>query len=204
MPSWLTVVQHLLRLSGHSLDSMTQERASSRNGILMSVSKSLKTLYEKRFREHIQGSGRLSEIYQFIKKGYGEELYVNNVLKYEHRSTLAKFRISAHFLPIELGRMQKKPRSQRTCTVCRDSPLGNEVHFILGCSEPRLVEARDKYFQNMRGSFGNEWDRVDKEILIKMLGSMHITTNTATTMFLHRVLCICKDLPVDNPRVATD
>ena len=82
--------------------------------------------------------------------------------------------------------------------------MGNEVHFILGCSEPRLVEARDKYFEKMSGSFGSEWDRVDNEILIKMLGSMHITTNTETIMFLHRVLCICKNLLVDNPRVTTD
>ena len=94
----------------------------------MSVSRSLKTLYVNRFREHIQGSRRLSQIYQFIKRGYGEEeLYVNGELKHEHRSIVAKFRISAHFLPIELGRMQQKPRSQRTCTFCADTPLGDEA-----------------------------------------------------------------------------
>ena len=194
LSSLLTVVQHLLRISGHNLDSVAQARSASRKGILMSVSRSLKTLYINRFREHIQGSGRLSQIYQFIKRGYGEELYVNSELKHEHRSIVAKFRISAHFLPIELGRMQQKPRSQRTCTFCADTPLGDEAHFILRCSEPSLVEARDKYFGNMSDSFGGEWDRGDNEILTKMLGSMNITTNTETITFLQRILCICKDL----------
>ena len=114
---------------------------------------------------------------------------------HEHRSIVAKFRISAHVLPIELGRMQQKPRSQRTCTFCADTPLGDEAHFILRCSEPSLVEAWDKYFGNMSDSFGGEWDRGDNEILTKMLGSMNITTNTETVMFLQRILCICKDLP---------
>ena len=203
VPSLLTVVQHLLRLSGYTLDSVIQERATSRKRILLSVTKSLKTEYEKRFREHIQGSGRLSEIYQFIKKGYGEELYVNNILKYEHRSTIAKLRISAHLLPIELGRMQKKPRSERICPVCINSPEGNEVHFVLGCSEPKLVEARREYFETMNGSFGSEWSRVDKEILLNMIGNMAITTNIATIRFLHRVLGVCKDFLIDNPCVPT-
>ena len=83
------------------------------------------------FREHIQGSGRLSQMYQFIKKGYGEELYVNSTLKHEQRSSVAKFRIAAYFLPIELGRMQQKPWLQHTCTLCADTPLDDEVHFIL-------------------------------------------------------------------------
>ena len=61
-------------ISGHNLDSVTQARSASRKGILMSVTRSLKTLYVNRFREHIQGSGRLSQIYQFIKRGYGEGL----------------------------------------------------------------------------------------------------------------------------------
>ena len=197
-PSLLSVVLHLLRISGHSLDSLSRESATSRNRIPLSVSRSLKTLYEKMFRDHIQESGRLSEIYQFIKKGYGEESYVNNVSNYEHRAVIAKFRISAHFLPIEIGRMQQIPRSQRTCTMCTGSQLGNEVHFILRCSEPRLVEARDEYFDYMVDIFGCERGRVDKETLLKMLGNTHIVTNTATIMFLIKVLGICKDLQADN------
>ena len=91
--------------------------------------------------------------------------------------------------------MQQKPRSQRTCTLCADNSLDEEAHFILRCSEPSLVEARDRYFETMRDSFGGEWDRGENELLTKMLGSMDIATNTKTIMFLQRVLCVCKDLP---------
>ena len=87
--------------------------------------------------------------------------------------------------------MRQKPRSQCTCTFCADTPLGDEAHFILRFSEPSLVEARDKYFGNMSDSFGEEWDRVDNEILTKMLGSMNITTNTGTTVLhFYREYCV--------------
>ena len=33
------------------------------------------------------------------------------------------------------------------------------------------------------------------EMLTTMLGSMNITANTKTIMFLQRILCTCKDLP---------
>ena len=49
---------------------------------IIDCSSSSMVCYVNKFREHIQGSGRLSQIYQFIKKGYGEELYVNSVLKH--------------------------------------------------------------------------------------------------------------------------
>ena len=49
-------------------------------------------------------------------------------------------------------------------TLCADTPLGDEAHFIPRCSEPSLVEARDNYFGNMRDSFGGEWDKGDNEI----------------------------------------
>ena len=78
--------------------------------------------------------------------------------------------------------------------MCR-YPLGDEAHFILRSSELSLVEARDRYFETMRDSFGGEWDRGDNELLTKMLRSMDITTNTKTIIFLQRVLCLCKDLP---------
>ncbi len=65
---------------------------------------------------------------------------MNNVSNYEHRSLISKFRISAHLLPIELGKMQQISRSQRTHKVCTGSQLDNKVHLILGCTVPRLVK----------------------------------------------------------------
>ena len=78
------------------------------------------------------------------------------------------------------------------------------ISFKLGWSEPRVVEARNKYFENtvrvvalVVNGIGNN------EILIKMRSSTTIAINTPTIMFLHRGFCICQDLPVKNSRVAT-
>ena len=52
------------------------------------------------------------------------------------------------------------------------------------CSSTNL----DKYFETMNDSFCSEWDWVDKDILLKIVGNMAVTTNTATSMFLQRVI----------------
>ena len=50
-------------------------------------------------------------------------------------------------MPIEAGRfgVDHPPREDRVCNKCDIGCLGDEYHFILTCTNPRLVELRDKY-----------------------------------------------------------
>ncbi len=59
---------------------------------------------------------------------------------------MTKFRISAHRLPIELGRYNKPPLppEERICTICPNKPIEDEQHFILECH---------KYYTNRKGLF---------------------------------------------------
>ena len=82
---------------------------------------------------------------------------------YHKSSTIISVRATPLMPRFSYTKMQQKPRSQRTCTLCADNSLGDETHFILLCSEPSLVEARDRYFETMRDSFGGEWDWGDRE-----------------------------------------
>ena len=63
------------------------------------------------------------------------------------RVSLSKIRTCNHRLPIETGRYtrRKVPRENRICTKCNSGQVGDEYHFILTCSNPTLIELREKY-----------------------------------------------------------
>ena len=51
----------------------------------------------------------------------------------EDRSTLCKFRISAHSLEIEKGRYYNIPRENRVCLSCKAGKVEDELHLFLSC-----------------------------------------------------------------------
>ena len=54
------------------------------------------------------------------------EQYVEDLFYYKCRSSVARLRISAHFFPIETGRMMNKSREHRMCTFCLNKQIGDE------------------------------------------------------------------------------
>merc|ERR1711872_1208582 len=60
---------------------------------------------------------------------------------------MSRFRTCNHNLPIEIGRYGRNyvPREERICTKCDRGLVGNEFHFILVCTNPVLLELREKY-----------------------------------------------------------
>ena len=75
-----------------------------------------------------------------IKTKWGQEHYIR-CLSFSLRNNITRLRISAHRLPIEIGRYSKPPipRDQRFCPYCyvkntdRPEILGNECHFLFDC-----------------------------------------------------------------------
>ena len=56
---------------------------------------------------------------------------------------MMQFRTTNHGLPVETGRWQGKPLSERFCTLCSNCQIGDEFHFIL---ESNTIRNRIKYF----------------------------------------------------------
>lgn len=54
-----------------------------------------------------------------------------------------RFRTGCHQLPIVSGRLSRIPRSQRLCSACNTSSIGDEMHMIFEC--PALENLRQKY-----------------------------------------------------------
>ena len=64
---------------------------------------------------------------------------------------IAKIRMSAHKLNIELGRYNNIERSERICTLCDAKEIEDEYHFILQCPRySNLSNAHIKQYYHRR------------------------------------------------------
>ena len=71
--------------------------------------------------------------YKKIKTEFKMESYLDTV-GFEHRRAIAKLRCSDHALEIEKGRHKGIPRTERTCTLCHNSQIEDEEHFLFLCN----------------------------------------------------------------------
>lgn len=72
-----------------------------------------------RLNDHITENRKLN-LYASFKTNFKFEPYLDYISNFTVRSTLAKLRLSAHNLQIEIGRFSKNktPRDERFCTYC--------------------------------------------------------------------------------------
>ena len=69
-------------------------------------------------------------LYKDFKPEFGFENYLLHA-PYQYTTSITKFRLSNHKLPVERGRYLNIIRSERTCDVCDMNVLG-EYHYING------------------------------------------------------------------------
>ena len=94
----------------------------------------------------VNNAPKCSVLYKHIKSNFGGEYYLSK-LPYELRIAISRIRTCNHKLPIEAGRYIPRytPRENRICTKCDSRLLGDEYHFILICTNPVLLDLRNKY-----------------------------------------------------------
>ena len=76
-------------------------------------------------------------------------------------------RISAHNLPIELGRYQNLPRANRLCTFCK-SEIGNEIHCLMKCLHPTLTTLRNRYLSDVF-KINHQLNKLSRETFLKYI-----------------------------------
>ena len=106
----------------------------------------LKNEYINNWETQVNNSPKCSTLYKHIKLNFASEYYLTN-LPYNLRIAMSRIRTCNHRLPIEVGRYASsyKHRQDRICTKCNSALPGNEFYFILECTNPTLMELRDKY-----------------------------------------------------------
>ena len=93
-------------------------------------------------------------------------IFFNKILNFNHkpsyvdackyksdRSTICKFRVSAHSLAIERGRYKNIPVNNRICTACNTEQIEDEVHFFIHC--PAYNQYRQEFISKVKNSISN-------------------------------------------------
>ena len=107
-----------------------------------------------------------------MKTNYTYEKYLNSNCAYI--SSLTKFRLSAHNLPIERGRYARPPieRNLRTCKFCKLC-VGNEIHALLYCKHEFIKDLRDKFLPQIYLKIPNLKQYSDHALLLNLLNGEH-------------------------------
>ena len=88
-----------------------------------------------------------------IKNIFEYEKYLDN-LGINQRKAMARLRISAHRLPIEVGRYCRPyiPAEERVCLECPNQ-IGDETHFLVKCA--KFAEQREPLFSQIEEKYPN-------------------------------------------------
>ena len=70
--------------------------------------------------------------YRIFKTNLDFEKYLVN-LNQRDRIALCKFRCGTNKLPITTGRYQRTEIHNRICTICKNSQIGDEFHYLFEC-----------------------------------------------------------------------
>ena len=99
-------------------------------------------------------------VYSQIKSKYNYEFYLD--AKQSERNLVTKFRLSAHWLPIERLRYTKPKieRKSRLCTLCHKG-LGNEYHALMECDDRILFNMREIFMKEI-STVSLEFRHMDK------------------------------------------
>lgn len=121
--------------------------------------------------------------YAKFKESFEFEKYLLIIRDEKVRKTFTRLRISAHNLPIEIGRHKrpaKVPLDQRLCNVC--PVIGNESHYILACS--KFTDARKKLFDSTTDIFTDFKNLGEEDKFLFFMKSQDIETIYLTSSFL--------------------
>ena len=100
-------------------------------------------IFNKKFHTDLFDDNRLNDdgnklrTFRIFKSEITLESYLYNIENRKVRAFFTKLRISAHTLPIEVGRHRrpkKVPINERTCDTCNSGMVGDERHLICICS----------------------------------------------------------------------
>ena len=137
---WIQCIKDIL-ISVGRVDLLHKDSIENPKSIKMQISKTLSDLYIQEWHSKIASSSKGLN-YNLFKVDANFENYLS-ILSRKHYSTLLKFRLSNHRLPIETGRWENIPIEERKCNICEINDIGDEFHYLFVC----------KYFKSARQRF---------------------------------------------------
>ena len=166
---------------------LTQNLKANIKQMGKSIQSYIKEKYAKICINNIQSNEGKLRLYKQIKHNFCTEKYLLDDLAPTVRQAISKIRLSAHKLPIELGRKQSIALNLRTCKICQTGQVGDEFHVFMACPNPTIYSSRSNFLTKIGQLIHqfktldtqNQWilllNCTDHEI-IKMFGSFISST----------------------------
>ena len=122
-----------------------------------------------------------------IKNNLSMSHYLTSNLYPMYKRALAKIRLSAHKLPIEIERYMKIPRNDRVCSLgC--NVVGDEVHYLLECEHPAMKEVYTPFLNSINSQCHEIAYLDNKDKLVFLLNSTDDNVLFLTGKLCHKVL----------------
>ena len=104
----------------------------------------MKDLFINCWKDNIQQNGNQGKLRTLkkIETKFDTEKYIFAMNNLKHRHAVTKLRISAHRLPVEVGRYNNTPYEQRICNHYSLNKVGNEQHYVMECNNAKFITIR--------------------------------------------------------------
>ena len=122
---WIHCIKEMLISVGH-IDLFNKVNVENTKSLKEQIFRALVALHIQEWFSKIELSSKGKNYYLF-KQELNFENYLINLSK-KHYSSLLKFRLSNHRLPIETGHWENIPLDERKCNLCPKNDIGNEFH----------------------------------------------------------------------------
>ena len=126
---WKFEVGSEVRRITQGLVEITQEKELEVTGMMRTIKHTMWLAWQ-------QEESSKSKWYNSVKRKEGLENYLTSIHSASLRNCLSRFRLGAHWLEVETGRWQNKPREDRTCRACMETKgaqIEDEDHMVKVC-----------------------------------------------------------------------
>ena len=108
------------------------------------IKERLLDVYKQQCYNRITATAK-GNLFKHLINEFRLQTYLTQPLDFRYLKEIAKIRMSAHKLNIELGRYNNIERSERICILCDAKEIEDEYHFIIQC--PRYSNLRNAHIK---------------------------------------------------------
>ena len=174
------------------------------NSILNQFKKTIRLNYDRWWNNLAKptGSNKLDFYYRY-KKTFKFENYLDNIPRHI-RLHITRLRLSSHSLPIEVQRYRKKDnkieREERKCKICNANATGDEMHYLLECSNAEICHVREEFLEKIKHKNEQFRNLSDRNIIDYCMLMTDTSIQMLTAKYAMDILNIYKE-ETDGPTI---
>ncbi len=133
------------------------------------------------------------DLFCAMKPNFGPSSYLSLPIPSKLKTSISRFRLSSHNLPVETQRYLGLQRSHRLCPFC-SSGVGNEIHYFTECDYTFFVELRSSFRASIQDLHPNDPNLSNVENMISILNSKEPKVLYKVGGFVSKIMNYFKEL----------